>query len=91
MLLGMHIDGIVASSHADCDALVGFRRPIPTINLEELTYYTSCVFQRDWKRTALEINQTASIDQLVDRFNGSIDKACSRVLVCQSQGTARLE
>ncbi|CAN0472479.1 unnamed protein product, partial [Discosporangium mesarthrocarpum] len=68
-----HVDDMIAAgSVGDCDALYeALSTEFPTNNLEPLSWYTGCAFERDWEKSTLTSTQTAYIDQLCERFDVS--------------------
>lgn len=53
----------VARYPSKCDVLCRFlRKPLPTNNFGELTYYSSSVLERGWERGALKSSLTVCFD-----------------------------
>lgn len=86
-MLSVHVDDIIVGSlDAGCDALIRFlRKSLPTNNLREPTYYTECVFERDWDK-----GRWKSVRPLLHRptdrsFRRYHDEFRSPLLVCWKQ------
>ena len=77
LIMAVHVDDIViAGSDKACrDFYAALNTKLPTNNLGELTWYTSCAFRRNWELGTLEIPDKAFVESMLNRFgvNSSSD------------------
>ena len=81
LIMVVHVDGnVIAGSDEPCkDFHAALTSKFPTNNLDELTWYTSCAFKRNWELGTLDITHKAFFESMLNRFgvNSSSDNLAS--------------